>query len=206
MSILKKLTLITLTVVFSLLLLPGYSNAQGQNSNSLMPKRTTEEKNSIREEKMELKEQAQDKVQQRVQNRCDLATQRISNRISAFEDNKDRHLKNYENFTNRLNEIVTKLQDKGFDTTDLENDIVVLEGLVDEYTVLYTEFINILTDTQALDCGNEDGAYKDLVLEAKDKLHEARNKRREIMEYYRDTVREHIKDIREQAANLNEEE
>ena len=134
--------------------------------------------------------------------RCENVSDRVDAKIAKFEENKDGHVNRYNNLQDKLAEIVSKLKDKDFDTSKLEDDIDTLDGMVREYADLYTDFIDYLVDSKGLVCGESDGAYKDILANARAKLQEARAKRSAIREFYRTVIRQDIQDLRSQAADL----
>lgn len=156
-----------------------------------------EEKKEVREETRDQKrEEAQE---QRMEKRCEVVGTLVDKRISIFEQNKGNHVENYNKLKTRLSGIATKLNDKGFDTTELVADLATFDSMVKEYAAKYMSFIETLKSSKEVVCGESDGAYKNKLEESKSMLKELKQMRAHIREFYLNEIRADIKVLREQA-------
>lgn len=177
------------------------------------PEEIEEYKEQLRERKdiiTQKQTDRQEKMELRIHDRCDLIEERVQAKISRFEQHKDDHVARYQRVKAKLEEILSKLEDKGYDVSELKNDLETLDELIREYAQLYVDFIASLGATQDYACGESDGDFREALARSHELLKQLRDKRREIREFYRDEIREDIKKLREQARlmrqeNLNEE-
>ena len=201
----KKLSTLTFTfVVFSLLILPVHaqSNLEDRQLQRQQKIQDREENRLERQEDRETRQlERQEQRETKIAERCENIAERVRNRISKFETNKDAHINRYDSLRDRLLEIANKLDSKDLDTTEFRAAISGLNSLVLEYARLYEDFILELEVSEDYACGESEGAYKETLEAAKDKLSIAREKRKEIVEYYRTEVRGAIQDLRNQASS-----
>jgi len=178
-----------------------------RNINSVMPNTSSlqqmrDNTEAVREVQKEVQENVQDRVRERTQEICDQLGKRITKRVDLFESNKTHHIERYDLLKSKLQEVVTKLKAKGFDTGELESNLLELDRLIKTYVQEYTKFIDILKGALASTCGESQGTFKEGLQNARAQLREARTARRAIWEFYKNTIREDIKNLRQQAEQM----
>lgn len=160
---------------------------------------------SVRDQAIQKREEVRENIAERVENRCELLTTRIDNKIDTFEGNKQDHIDNYNAIKARLENAMINLEEKGYDVSSLREHVLVWDGMIKEYAISYQEFIDILYESKDYACGESEGAFKDAMTRARMQLLEARQMRLEIRNYYQTVIREDIKDLRDQAQNIETE-
>lgn len=159
----------------------------------------------LEQRKEELKQRLEEKRDDVIERRCEEVVSRVTKRITQYNKNVGVHIDNYTRLYERLDEITKKLAAKGYDVAKLEADMVVLDNMVNDYAGIYAGFIAQLTESQSLACGESEGAFKQLLQDARMQLKAAIESRQEIRYYYEHTIRQDIKDIREQKVDDSSE-
>jgi|GEM_PF-1610697 len=133
-----------------------------------------------------------------LQQRCDRIAKLVLKRLDIFETTKTNHQENYQKLLTRLNNIVTKLNEKDIDTTKLSTDIATLEGMITDYTTQYESFVVALKETvSGFTCTAENkDAFKDLLEQTKEDLKALKDSRQAIREFYLNTIREDLRFLR----------
>lgn len=150
------------------------------------------------QERMERIEGRQERISQTVENRCELLTGRIENRINRFNTLKDERTERYNNVLDRLAIINEKLQNEGYDTSEVEANWQTMNGLVQNYSVAYQEFIAALEDTKQYACGESEGAFRDELDQAQEELKDVRDIGFEIRSFYINTLKPSVIALRNQ--------
>lgn len=148
--------------------------------------------------------QPQEQKQLRVHNRCDVIGERVRNKLSRFEQNKDDHVARYKRVRNRLEEIVRDLADKGYDVSKLQEDLATMDTMIREYAQLYVDFIESLENTQEYACGDSEGDFREALARSRTLLRQVRQKRQELRRFYGEEIRQDIKALREQAREMRQ--
>jgi hypothetical protein len=121
---------------------------------------------------------------------------RLGKIISRFDANKDRHIGAYNRLASRLAKLETKLEEKGYDTTQLEADLVVLDEKIAKFSVDYSAYIDALriAKTKA-EAGDKEGAKAQIEV-AKGLLAVAKVSGQDIRAYYFQTIKVEIKALK----------
>lgn len=157
---------------------------------------------SVRDQAIQKREEVRENIAERVENRCELLTTRIDNKIDTFEGNKQDHIDNYNAIKVRLENAIINLSEKGYDTSALSEHLDIWDGMIKEYALSYQAFIDILYESKDYACGESEGAFKDAMTRARMQLLEARQMRLENRNYYQTVIRQDIKDLRDQAQTI----
>jgi len=121
------------------------------------------EREGAKEERMEVREEKQTA-------RCEAMRERAQSRIGQMEENREVHIANYNRLSEKLDDIVTKMSEEGFDTSDLESAIATLEDLVSDYANTYSDFVAGLDSHAGMDCEDYEGGKREALNGAKDHL------------------------------------
>ena len=171
-----------------------YSNEQGEYYDK------------FRDRVQERKEIRQENAEERRLRICPHLEERIDIKVDRFAEHKDTHVEKYRHLKERLENALGRLEEKGFDVSQLREDLVALDDLIKEYAQLYADFIESLRFTRGYACGKSEGDFKDALAAAKEKYELVKEKREEIRNYYKDVIREDIKELRQQAEDMDSEE
>ncbi len=133
-----------------------------------------------------------------VEQRCARITKNIEKKTTGFDENKDRHYNAYKNLDDRLTKLSAKLKAKGYDVTELDADLVVLDGKIKTFATDYAAYLAKLGETKEYACGHSDGDFKAKLAEARALLKKVREDSQDIKNYFLNTIRPDIKKIRDQ--------
>ncbi len=131
-------------------------------------------------------------------NRCEMVTTRINNIITRFDANKVKHVEQYKNIHNRVADLISKLEAKGYDVTKLKADLAILSSKRQTFVDQYVDFIEALNLAKQHECGNSAGQFKGEVEAARALLNNARETSLEIRSFTLTTIKADIQAIRAQ--------
>ena len=154
-----------------------------------------EEKKGLLEVRTASREARRAEIQKK---RCEVVGNMIKTRVENFENNKQHHVDVYNRVNTKLTTAVDKLQEKGYDTTQLEADIKKLDSLAKKYASEYVYFISLIRGSEQYVCGQSDGKYKDSLKEAREQLKVVHEARKAFTDFYKTNIRNDIKDLRNQ--------
>lgn len=136
--------------------------------------------------------------------RCNEINNRVDGRIRQYEEGRDRHLIEFNNMRDRINDSIERLNRKGFDTTNITNDLLILDGKISKLRQDYALFIQKLNETKGFTCGHSNGDFFNALNASKAQLRIVRLDVEDIKNFYRDTIRKDITELR--LDRLNERE
>lgn len=202
-------TFLILSLFTFSLLLPASALAMAKATTANQDKGndTREVKGNLEMKKADIEDkqqQAQEKRTENIQNNCENMQNRIQTRIKNFGENKENHIAVYNGMLEKLDTAVKALGEKGYDTTIINNDIKVLDGLAKKYASEYEYFISLLSGTEKYACGESNGEYKNAYQEARGQLQIAKDARKNIVDFYKEVIRTDIQKLREQTPTGNQ--
>jgi len=133
-----------------------------------------------------------------VTERCELAQERVTTRLTNYPDKKAQFVANYDEAKETLAEVIEYLDAEGYDVDNLKNSQTVIEGKIDDFIEQYAILIDRLEEVDALypQCGDGSGAYLDAYNEARKQGIEVREVVRDIRQYYRNEIRDEVRDLK----------
>jgi len=130
--------------------------------------------------------------------RCEKIKEKIANRNEFFEKNKERQLNAYNNLSDRLNKFAEKLKLKGYDVSDLEADLKVLNEKIQKFSADQDAYIGELNGVKDYLCEKTDAESKTKMDELRASLKQVRQDAKDIREYYRNTIKPDLQAIKKQ--------
>lgn len=164
-----------------------------------------EDRRRNRKEKIEeRKAKREERQAERREKRCEIINKRIQIRISRFKERKDRHAERYDKVKERLTRIAQKLEDKGYDTSKLTDDLKTLAQMIKEYFEEYIKFISLLSNIpKTRVCKESKNTFRDTLSTVKEQVKIVRSKRKAIKEFYKNVIRKDIQELRNQKQKLD---
>ena len=144
-----------------------------------------------------MSDEAQKRQELRTQ-RCELLTQRTDAHINRYENNRVGHVNAFTNIKERLERLITRLQERGYDTDKLKEDVEILGMKIDKLSQDLDLFIEKLREAKNYTCGESEGAFAEAMRVARDQLKIVREDVRDIKTFYRNTIKPDILAIRAQ--------
>jgi len=125
------------------------------------------------------------------QNACAKRGEQVTKRVEQYDKMKRAHVQAYNNMQERVKKFIDKLKEKGFDTTKLQADLVVLNGKVIKFANDYSSYISKLDEARKLGC-DDAAALKVKMQEARDLLKIVHDDCKDIHSYYNETIKADI--------------
>jgi hypothetical protein len=190
----KKLGIITIA---SLMAVAGATGAQAVVNPELKAQR--EQIQADRKEAIEeRKEERQEKKEEAIEQRCTRIQERIQNRIGGFDDNKEKHMKVYENMVERVEKFIEKLSADGYDTSKVATDLKVLEEKIAKFSTDKDARLDALNETKNYACGKSEGEFKAKLAEARKALQLVHADAVDIRKYVQNVLHSDIQALRKQ--------
>ncbi|HSX38994.1 MAG TPA: hypothetical protein VLI92_00125 [Candidatus Saccharimonadales bacterium] len=133
-----------------------------------------------------------------VASKCDEITTKIDKRVELFNTNKTTHEERYKTVSTRISNLITKLDDKGYDTSKLKTAFEGLTALITKFNQDYTVFIDSIVMLKHFPCGNSQGGFLEQLRVAHSDLKIVRQDTVDIRNYYKDNVRPALQELRDQ--------
>jgi len=91
---------------------------------------------------------------------CAVIAANVDKRITNFENQKEKHVAQYKKTQAKVTDLVTRLETKGYDVTQLKVDLVIYNEKIVKFGNDYTAYIADLTATKDYTCGRSEGEFK----------------------------------------------
>lgn len=140
----------------------------------------------------------QQKKQDLINQRCTTLSQNIDRRISRFNSNKERHMNQYNTAKQRLAQLTAKLQQQGYDVSQLQADGKIWDAKIQKFALDYASFIAKLTETKTVACAESEGAFRTALNQARQQAQIAHQSSLDARTYYQTVIRADIQTIRNQ--------
>ncbi len=137
-------------------------------------------------------------LQQRLQQRWETVQQRLRLIITRFENNKERHVRAYQQAKEKAEEFLEKMSSKGLDVSKLSQDLETWDGMFKEFARDCEALIGKLEEILALDPAQAKGSFSPLIKEARQLLREVQQDALDIRLFYQQTIRADIRELRDQ--------
>ncbi len=138
-----------------------------------------------------------------VENSCERITEKIDNQIARWEGNESGKHKGYNGVVVSVQNMLKRLEGKGYDLTDLK---VALQNLNNAILKRHEDakvLINLLKDTKQYACGNSEGAFRDALKKAQEQWRVVAADTKEIRNIWQNQVRPEIRKLKEQKSLIS---
>ncbi|MBI1857216.1 hypothetical protein HY003_00230 [Candidatus Saccharibacteria bacterium] len=159
-----KLVLETTFMMSILTLVPVVSQAHALTNMDTASDQTAESKtvlaDRIKERKAELKIKLTTLEQSRLKSKCkngQVSVNNLSGRIQGLQTSRNNI---YDNLTNQLTKLVTKLKDHNVDTTTLDPQITTLKGMITTFKTDMAAYKETVADLGTMDCAADPTGFK----------------------------------------------
>lgn len=130
---------------------------------------------------------------------CEKRQGKIEEKIAKFEERKTKHMEAYNNLQDRLEKLSDKLSAKGYDVSNLDEDIAVLKNKIDQFETDFTAALTRAEEAKDFICDNHTSVEnKNEIKAARDLIKKVRQDSVEIRSYYKNTIRPDIVAIKKQ--------
>ena len=133
--------------------------------------------------------------------RCELATQRIAEKIARYKTLEKRHQGIYLGLGTKLENLVNRLKEDGYtgdNIAALEADITKLDELSEKLKATYADYLAKLEELKTVSCADSDINFAQALKTAREELTATRDVIKEIKDFYLTEVKPHTAAMREQ--------
>lgn len=124
---------------------------------------------------------------------CEQVLTKIDQKITSYKTKQPVHLATYEMLYLKVNTAVKQAKVLGYDTEEIEADLVELDILTAQFDNRFEDFITALESTKRYACNeNAEAQYAQTFLNAMEGLEAVKDVADEIFDLYEDEIRENL--------------
>jgi len=123
------------------------------------------------------------------ENRCSRVTERVNTRLNQYNEKKVMYANRFQNIRDAVGNMATRLENRGYDVTEVEANLETMDGMIDEFSGTYERFMNRLGESKQYACGNSEGQFRNTIQNSLGELKQARVQAGEIKGFVEDTLR-----------------
>lgn len=128
--------------------------------------------------------------------RCAALTAAINIRINRYNERKENQIALHQRIHDRLQELIKRLEEKGYDVTVIRADLVKLDEMIKKANDDFQVFMIKLEMTKQYNCGDAQGDFMAKLAEAKAALAVFRADLKEITTFIKETLKPHVRELR----------
>ncbi len=136
--------------------------------------------------------------------RCAKFKEKLEEKIDSISEKSEQHKNSYGGLVSRFETFINRLEDKGYDTKQLETDLATLKEKVDKFKSDFQILAEQVESTQGKVCDDADAKIKTNLGETRVLVQKVRKDAQEIRSYYRNEIRSDIKDLKNQTPDTEE--
>ena len=194
----KKKTIAVIMFLFLLSPLAIVQAEQGGNGNSSSNADAKEAAAAARAAAKEEKQAAKEE-------KCKNVESRIEAKMNKYEEGNISVENVHKKLRERIQNMVTRLENNGIDASKLESDLATLEQKINQVASSYDTFISGLKETKTYACGESQGQFRTKLQEATKLMANVRTGRQETRSFVTGTIIPDIQALREQLKTKIEE-
>jgi cytochrome c556 len=149
-------------------------------------------------EREEVKEEKKEAKEERKQERCDEVEARVKDKIAKYEAGQIKRLNVFKSVQARLNNLVKKVEAKGYDATELKADLEILEQKRETFQNEFEKHVSELKDTQSYACGESEGEFKNQLRNSRTQLKVAREAHTEMRNFFKNEIKGDVAALKSQ--------
>ncbi len=200
--------IISLSLMAPLMVLAPVAIAHGQTSDSssstdqqLTDTEKAQLQSRLEKEKTDLKIKLGVAETALIKAKCTPAVSNIKSLSTRFLTNVPQRVKAYDNLSSHLDTLITKLNAKGVDTTELKQELTTLQAKITTFNTDEAAYKQALSDAKNVDCSTDPAAFKAALLTARTARDKVMKDIADIKAYVKDTIKPTLQKIRTQLAS-----
>ncbi len=146
----------------------------------------------------EKEKEGRERVSQRLQERWERVQERLELIITRFDNNKERHVKAYNEAKEKVSRVLEEAQARGLDVSKLSGDLAVWDEMIRGFAADYSAMIDKLREIVGMDAGEADREFVKVLREAREMLRKVHQDAMDIRLFYQKTIRSDIQELRSQ--------
>jgi hypothetical protein len=138
--------------------------------------------------------------------KCEAVQSKVEKQIKTFEANKEKHVTSYNKIKDKLQKFINRLDDKGYDTSKLKEDLIAFDAKLKNFGSDYATYISLLRETEDYTCDRSAAEFKAKLQTARDQLKKVHDDAVDIRTFYAKTFRQDILALKEQKPKTENDE
>jgi len=130
--------------------------------------------------------------------RCAKFKDKMETKISNIQDKQEQHKNTLDNLTNRLGTLISRLNDKGYDTAQLKTDRDTLSKKIEKFKSDVDALAEEANNTKDNVCSDDDTKIKANLGETRTLVQAVRSDIKDIRTFYQNEIRPDIQAIKNQ--------
>lgn len=143
-----------------------------------------------------LPEEQQQRLNEALDRRCQMATARINNRINRYEESRERHAARYNGLHQRVSNLPERLESLGCNIdshrANLDNDLERLNQLIADFVASQRQFTDTMRQSRSLACQEDSREFSTQVRIAQQHGQTVRDRTRVIHTFVTGTLRDNV--------------
>jgi DNA repair exonuclease SbcCD ATPase subunit len=135
-------------------------------------------------------------IKNKLEEKCQQITQRIETIEDKYTTNKESKINQFNKIKTRVQELITKLKSKGYDTTKLETDLKTLETKIQKLATDYDTFIKSIQNSSQFTCGSSQGEFISAFQKAKNSFNPLKQDTEDIRKFNQTVLKADIEAVR----------
>lgn len=127
--------------------------------------------------------------------RCTIAQARLEAAKNRYENIEDRRSAKYSELTDRVDSVITRAEDAGYDVSDLNAARSAVQAEIEAYKTQARELYDALASTEQLACDESDTPYLDSLGEARAELRDVRQTALDVHNTFQEQVIPELKEL-----------
>jgi chromosome segregation ATPase len=138
-------------------------------------------------------------------NWCEKIQNKMSEKDNLFQEKKGSHLEAYNNLQDRLSTLISRLESKGHDTAQLEQDIEKLNDKINKFSDDYDVYKDRASEAKGYVCDKTKAEFKSKLAEVKTALKTLKADAQDIKNFYLTVIKPDIKILKNQKISDNQQ-
>lgn len=132
-------------------------------------------------------------------NVCSRVSNGVDSMTQRYTQTRETYNHRYTQMHQTLTQLMARLNEKGYDTTALSEDLNKLEQYIEDFDGYHEQFMNMLQETKSYACDEElSGQYRTKSKEARGMLRQMRETAQNTYQLIREEIRQDLLDLKEQ--------
>jgi len=127
---------------------------------------------------------------------CGNIKAKLDEKSDFFAQKREGHMAAFNNLKSRLDTLINRLDDNGYDTAQIKADREVLDEKIDDFSEDYEKFKDKISSFKGSVCDDDSDKIKENSGELRTLMQEIKKDAKDIHDYYENELRDDIKEVR----------
>lgn len=134
--------------------------------------------------------------------RCEKIKTKLDEKMEAIKENHDKHINALNNLKSRLETLILRLENKGYDIDQLETDLATFKVKIDKLNADHKSLLAKIDEVKGKDCSSDlSPKAKTYTGEIRDLIDIIKKDVKDIKNFYKNEIRSDLKAIKSQTPN-----